>query len=59
MASEKKKTWAEETYERLKELECSGVVLTQEQCETLAYCEECFAEDARDAEYLGCYTAFY
>jgi hypothetical protein len=47
----KQKTWAQLKYEELmaKGKENWDV----DDYEAYCYCEECFAEDARDAEYIG------
>ena len=49
-------SWAEDKYKELMEKKKRGIPLTEDDFEALMYCEECFAEDARDAEYLGNYT---
>ena len=41
------------------EKKAQGIPLTEDDYEALTYCEECFAEDARDAEYLGNYDVIY
>ena len=50
-------TWAEM---KMKELEEKGRDnWDQDDYEAACYCEECFAEDERDNEYLGCFGIVY
>ena len=49
-------SWAEDKYKELMAKKEQGIPLTEDDFEALAYCEECFAEDERDAEYIGNYT---
>lgn len=59
------------TYDTIKDRPCTWAELKSaeleekgrenwdaDDCEAYAYCEECFAEDQADAEYLGCYSIF-
>ena len=49
-------TWAEQ---KVKELEEKGEEnWTVDDYEAWYYCQECFAEDERDAEYLGCFDMY-
>lgn len=49
-------SWAQQ---KMEELEAKGREnWDQDDYEAWCYCEECFAEDARDAEYMGNYTIF-
>ena len=52
----KKPTWAEVKKQEL--LEKGRENWDYDDYEAFCYIEECEAEDARDAEYLGCYTAY-
>lgn len=50
-------SWAQQ---KMEELEAKGREnWDQDDYEAYCYCEECFAEDARDAEYLGNYTILF
>lgn len=50
-------TWAQR---KVKELEAKGREnWDQDDYEAWCYCEECFAEDARDAEYVSNYTTIF
>ena len=50
-------TWAESKFE---ELALKGREnWDNDDYEAYCYCEECMAEDARDAEYLGNFEVFY
>lgn len=49
-------SWAEN---KVKELEAKGREnWTQDDYEAYCYCQECFAEDEADAEYLGCFSIY-
>ena len=50
-------TWAEQ---KMQELENKGREnWDQDDYEAACYCEECFTEDWRDAEYLGSYDLIF
>ena len=49
-------TWAEQNCQELEEKGREN--WTVEDYEAYCYCEECFAEDARDEEYLGSYEIY-